>query len=198
MTSTSDNSTATSTPTPIPDNKPNVGVIAGGVVGGVVFLLILGAIIFIILRKRSQKKRDTAAAAAANPPFSAASELPSYDESKIKSAVEVSSASGGLDFTPYRPYENSHQTDPAELQAEGQDILRPLSTNTVTTGVSVDPYSVSAPGTPGLPYDSPTLEMAQVIERKPVGATGGSQRRSEVSTASGRLSRQSEVSGVSG
>jgi hypothetical protein len=158
----------------------NTGAIAGGVVGGVIIIAVATFLIWFCIRRR---RRSAAAALSPNPPFSPASELPTYDESKHVAAVEVSRGEM-MGFTPYhvqphglkQPYGNSQ--DPAELQAEAEDQVRPLSVTTV----SVDEVA------------SPTLGCTG-LERKPVG-TGSTSRRSEVSDGSGRLSRQSEVSSV--
>jgi hypothetical protein len=112
------NTTATHKPTP--GSKTPIGAIVGGAVGGIAVLAALGALIFILVKKRKTK---------ATGPRPGHSELPSYEDTKDATAVEIAAYQNPLHFTPYQPYP---QRDPAEMDAhndEAADQFRPLSEN---------------------------------------------------------------------
>lgn len=205
------NSTTSATPSPQSSSSINVGAIAGGVVGGVVFLIILAVIAGWCLRRR-KVARELAAA-----DHGRASELPSYDDSKVGPAVEISPNGRDMGFTPYQPYpqnpvelqagENAHDhSDHAEeehddLYGEGHDQLRPLSTPPLPTPPVSPPLSPPPMGY-GRSGHSPQMStgsMNSQTEDVPAPAKPIIQRKSVASniSAGGRDSRQSEVSGLS-
>lgn len=122
-------------------------------------MAILGAVIFILVKKRKAKSTN---------PRPGHSELPSYEDTKDATAVEVSGYQHPLQFTPYQPYP---QRDPAEMEAhddEAADQFRPLSGNTHERS-------------PAMRSSTRFSEVSVASVHSPV-------------SEGGRLSRQSEVS----
>lgn len=200
---TSTNANATTTPAPSSGSSTNVGAIAGGVVGGVVFIAILAILVWFLRRRKRRNATQAVAIHEAPAESKAASELPSYSDTK-KGAVEVYDE-GMMGFTPYGsrgPHDTPTQHNPAELQTEANDTLRPLSTDTM----SMDGTStLHSPSLQSSVMSSPALTPSAafaVPERKPVGSPVVRHSLQSISSAGNsagneRLSRQSEVSEVS-
>ncbi|CZR61606.1 uncharacterized protein PAC_11503 [Phialocephala subalpina] len=196
---------STNTTAPITSHKSSIpiGPIVGGAIGGVAVIAL--AIFLIIFFARKKKARKVAEIAAADPnmPLPPSNELPTYQDSKGHTAVEVSAYQQPLVFSQYRPHvaANLH---PQELYAGEEHgrfpdvILAPSPSLRMRDSSRFSEMSYTGSG-----GGSPNLEPLT-----PLMPGGGRQsRQSEVSRSSvggpsprlenGRLSRQSEVSSPS-
>ncbi|KAE9364056.1 hypothetical protein N431DRAFT_489847 [Stipitochalara longipes BDJ] len=170
------NVTSTSSPpASSPKHKSHIAPIVGGVVGGLIFLALL-TILGLYLFRRHRKNTPP------DQPGNSA-ELPTYQESKDRTAVEVSG------FSEYRPRE------PAEMAGEDMDYF-PVDEGRATPRINGSPQmgntgrfseagsdGVGGQRSPGLRSESRVSEISD-----PSGYAGEGGRNSRLSGGTGTIS----------
>lgn len=196
------NTTNTTAPITTTKSSTPIGPIVGGAIGGVALIAVaIFLIIFFARKKKDRKVAEIAAAADTNIPLPPTNELPTYQDSKDHTAVEVSAYQQPLVFTQYSPHVTAN-LHPQELYAGEEhdrfpDVMpAPSPSPRMGNPNRVSEMSYDAGGSPNLEPSTPVTlgggrqSRQSDVSRSSVPSIGGPSPRLE----NGRLSKQSEVS----